>query len=259
MKSMEKPMRYTVKQLASLAAISVRTLHYYDEIGLLTPSFVAKNGYRYYEQKELLRLQQILFFRELEFPLEDIKRMLDRPGFSMVEALSDQKKLLQLKRKRIDGLIKSIDKTIVSMNNNHPLNGEELYDPFKDEDVKQYQEEVRQRWGNTDAYKQSMARVGKMTKKEMEKLKEDGKKHTQALADSMDKGASHPDVQALIAKSHAGVNFFYDCSLETFRNLGQMYVDDPRFTAYYEKFRPGLAAFMRDAIAYYCDHQQETA
>lgn len=252
-------MRYTVNQLAKLAAISVRTLHYYDEIGLLKPSFIAKNGYRYYEEKELVLLQQILFFRELEFPLEEIKRMLTRPDFSVVEALRDQKKLMQLKRNRIDGLIKTIEKTMKTMSEKKQIEGEELYDAFKDDEVKQYQDEVKQRWGNTEAYKQSMARVSKMTKKEMEKLKEDGKKHMQALADSMDKGITHPDVQALIAKSHEGVNFFYNCSLEMFRNLGNMYVEDPRFTATYDKYRPGLAVFVRDAIAYYCDTQKKKA
>lgn len=249
-------MPYTVHELAQLAGVSVRTLHYYDEIGLLTPSSIARNGYRHYEEKELIRLQQILFFRELEFSLEDIKRMLNRPDFSVVEALRDQKKLMKLKRDRLDKLINSIDRTIKRMNNNQKIQDEELYDAFKDDDVKQYQDEVKERWGNTDAYKQSMARVSKMTKKEMDKLKADGKAHTQAIADAMDKGIDHPDVQALIKKSHDGINFFYECSYEMFRNLGKMYVDDPRFSATYEKVRPGLAVFMRDAIAYYCDRHE---
>lgn len=248
-------MAYTVKQLARLSGVSVRTLHYYDEVGLLQPGRIERNGYRHYGEQELVKLQQILFFKELEFPLEDIKKIMAAPGFDVAHALRDQKQLLQMKRKRLDGLIKSIDKTITSMETNKTIADGELYDAFKDDDVKQYQDEVKARWGNSDAYKQSQARVSKMTKKEMEKMKADAKAHTQALADSMDKGVKHPDVQALIAKSHAGVNFFYDCSLEMFRRLGEMYVADPRFTAYYEKFRPGLAVFVRDAIAYYCDTQ----
>lgn len=246
-------MPYTVHQLAELASISVRTLHYYDEIGLLAPSSIAKNGYRHYEEKELVRLQQILFFRELDFPLEEIKHMLDRPEFRVMEALRDQKKLMQLKRQRLDGLIKSIDKTIMSITKNKKVDDEELYVAFKDDDVKQYQDEVKQRWGDTHAYKQSMAKVSKMTKQQMEKLKADGKAFTQELANAMDKGPQHPDIQGLIAKHHDGIKFFYDCPYDMYRNLGQMYVDDPRFTAYYEKFRAGLAVFMRDAIAHYCD------
>ncbi len=246
-------MVYTVQKLATLAGVSVRTLHYYDEIGLLKPAGVKKNGYRYYKEVQLLRLQQILFFRELEFPLEDIERIISSPHFDMESALRDQRKLIQMKKIRLDKLIKTIDKTITSMTNNQKMQDDELYDAFKDDDVKQYQDEVKERWGNTDAYAQSMKRVGKMTKAQMEKLKEDGKKHTQAIADAMDKGIESPEVQELIAQSHEGVNFFYDCTLEMFRNLGKMYVDDSRFTAYYEKFRKGLAVFVRDAIAYYCD------
>ncbi len=133
------------------------------------------------------------------------------------------------------------------------LKDNELYDAFKDDDVKQYQDEVKARWGNTEAYKQSTARVSKMTKAEMNKLKADGKAFTEELARSMDKPIDHPEVQTLIKKQHEGINFFYDCDYTMYRNLGQMYVTDPRFTAYYDKFRPGLAVFVRDAIAYYCD------
>lgn len=252
----QTPMSYTVHQLAKLASISVRTLHYYDEIELLNPSSVAKNGYRHYEDKELVRLQQILFFRELDFPLEEIKQMLNRPDFHIIEALRDQKKLMQLKRKRLDGLIQSIEKTIMTMQTNTPLQDEQLYDAFKDNDVKQYQEEVKQRWGDTDAYKQSMARVSKLTKQQMEEMKAAGNALTQKLADAMDKAPTNPDVQTLIAEHYKGIQFFYDCPLTMYRNLGQMYVDDPRFTAYYDNVRPGLAIFVRDAINHFC-HQRE--
>ena len=252
-------MAYTVHQLAKLAGVTPRTLRYYDRVGLLSPAHHGKNGYRYYGEKEMVRLQQILFFRELEFPLEDIKRMLGRPDFNVTDALRDQKKLMRLKRDRIDRLLTSIDKTIKTMTDDKHVNGEEMYDAFKDDDVKQYQEEVKQRWGGSDAYRQSMAKVGKMTKAEMDKLKEDGKKFTQTLADAMGKDVASPEVQALIAQHHEGINFFYECSPSMYRNLGQMYVDDPRFTAYYDKFRPGLAQFVRDAINVYCDRKERKA
>lgn len=247
-------MVYTIHQLAKLAGVSVRTLHHYDAIGLLKPSRLLANGYRQYEEPAWLRLQQILFFRELEFPLGDIKRILEAPSYSAMAALREQKKLLQLKQQRFKQLIQTIDQTIHTMSTQQPIQAEELYDVFKDNDVKQYQAEVQERWGNTAAYKQSQQRVSKLTKQQMEKLKADGKKHTQAIADAMSKGVSHPDVQALIAQSHQGVNFFYDCDYAMFRNLGKMYVEDPRFTAYYEKFAPGLALFMHQAIDYYCDY-----
>lgn len=245
---------YTVHGLAKLAGISARTLHYYDEIGLLKPIRLADNGYREYGEIELLRLQQILFFRELDFPLQEIKQILDSPDFLMVAALRDHKKMIRLKQKRLEGLIQTIDKTIKRMSKQQSMNDEELYDAFKDEDVKQYQAEAKDRWGNTDAYKTSMAKVFKMTKVEMDELKKKGIEHTKKLAAVMDRPVSSKEVQDLIAESYKGVNFFYDCPIEIFRNMGQMYVDDPRFTKYYDQHRPGLAVFVRDAIEYYCDH-----
>ncbi len=249
-------MPYTVHQLAKIAGITPRTLRYYDKVGLLSPADYGKNGYRYYGEKEMVRLQQILFFRELEFPLDDIRRMMARPDFDTVAALRDQKRLMRLKRERIDRLLDSLDNTIHHMSNDKKMDGEEMYDAFKDDDVRQYQDEVRARWGTTDAYKQSAAKVGKMTKAEMEKLKEDGKKFTQTLADAMGKDVASDEVQALISQHHQGIEFFYACPPATYRSLGQMYVDDPRFTAYYDKVRPGLAQFVRDAIAVYCDRKE---
>jgi len=131
----------------------------------------------------------------------------------------------------------------------------DLYNVLEDSDVNQYQAEVQSHWGNTNAYRESMQRVSKMTKEEMTQLKADGEKFTQTLADNMDKGFAHPNVQELIKKHHAGIEFFYKCPMEMYRNIGQMYIDDPRFTAYYNKYKPGLAIFMRDAINYFCDNQ----
>ncbi len=248
-------MGYTIQQLATLAGVSVRTLHHYDAIGLLKPSRLLSNGYRQYEEPELLRLQQILFFRELEFPLVEIKRIMHAPNYSAIAALQEQKRLLKHKQRRYDQLIQSLTKTIKSMQQQDQIQPEQLYDVWKDNDAKQYQEEVKDRWGNTEAYKQSQQRVSQLTKQQMEQLKADSKRHLQALADAMPKGIAHPDVQVLIANSHASVNFFYDCSLEMFRNLGKMYVEDPRFTATYDAYAPGLAQFVHEAIDYYCDHQ----
>jgi len=246
-------MPYTIKQLALLANISVRTLHYYDEVGLLKPQRT-KNGYRQYEKQELLKLQQILFFRELDFSLEEIIKIIEKPGFDIIEALNKHKPLIKLRQKRLEKLIKTINKTIKYMKKEQTIKDEELYDAFKDADIKQYQQEVKKRWGNTGAYKQGMYRVSKMTKVEMEKMKEDGKKFTQLLADSMDKDIHDESVQALIAEHYKGIQFFYDCPLEMYRNLGNMYVADPRFAAYYDKFRPGLSVFMQNAINVYCDN-----
>jgi len=222
-------MTYTVHQLAELANISVRTLHYYDEIGLLRPAFLAPNGYRYYEENELILLQQILFFRELEFPLKVIKHMLGQKDYNIQEGLRQQKKLLKMKQNRTQKLIQTIDKTLKRMQKNQKMKDQELYDAFEDKDMKQYQDEVKERWGNSDAYTQSMKRVSKMTKKEMEKLKAKGIELTQKIAESMNKGIADPEVQFLIKKHHEGINFFYECGYDMYKNLGSLYVNDKRF------------------------------
>jgi DNA-binding transcriptional MerR regulator len=245
-------MTYTIHKLALLAGISTRALRYYDQIELLQPSSVMRNGYRVYDQQSLLRLQQILFFKELEFPLNEIKKILDNPNFDQVGALKDQRCLLELKQKRLQGLVKTINTTIKHMTNRTMPLDAELYDAFADEEMKQYADEAKKRWGNTEAYKQSQERTKHLTKADIKKIKEDGNIFTQKIADAMPKGPKDSEVQVLIAEHYKGINFFYECSLEMYQNLGQMYVDDSRFTAYYEKFAPGLAVFMKDAITFYC-------
>lgn len=246
-------MSYTIKQLADLANISVRTLHHYDAIGLLAPARIKANNYREYDREQLQRLQQILFYKELDFSLHEIKQIIDSPQYDMLQALYQQKQLLEKKHAKTAQLLITITNTINAMTNNKPMPDHELYDPWQDEDVKNYQTEASNRWGDTKAYQQSMKRVKQMTKMEMKDFKVKQTKNTQAIADAMHKGITHPDVQQQIQQAHDNVNFFYDCSSEMFRGLGDMYITDPRFTAYYEKFRPGLAQFMHDAIEYYCD------
>jgi uncharacterized protein YjiS (DUF1127 family) len=160
---------------------------------------------------------------------------------------------MRLKRDRLDRLMQSIDTTIRRMSKQKKIDETELYDALRDDEVRAYESEVKARWGNTDAYKQSRARLAQMTKKQMADIKAAGTALTAEIAAAMDLGYTHPDVQALIAKHYASMQVFYDCSLTMYRNLGAMYVDDARFTAYYEKFRPGLAVFLRDAIAYFVD------
>lgn len=256
-------MSYTVHEVAALANISVRTLHYYDQIGLLAPESVRSNGYRLYGQPQMERLQQILFFRELEFSLEEIKDLLGSPRFNRAEALRDQRRLLELKKARLSKLIKTVTKTIDDMETEKPTKdetrqtgrGSDLYGSLSQSEIDAYKEEARQKWGHTEAYKQSRERTKHWTKEDYKRIGEEGQRHTQSIADLMDKGIDDPEVQAKIAQSRQNISVFYDCSLEMFRNLGQMYVDDPRFTAHYEKFRTGLAVFMRDAIALYCDNE----
>lgn len=249
-------MVYTVNQLAKLAGVSVRTLHHYDYIGLLKPTYVKENRYRYYGDKELMMLQQILFFRELDFPLEQIKKMLQAPRFNMLAALGDQQKLIHLKKKRLEQLLITISNTMNSLQNNTKINDTELYEGFSEKQMEEYKEEAKKRWGETNAYKQSMERTKDWTNNDYKRIAEEGKKFTQKLADAMDKDIKSPEVQALVAEHRKGIEVFYDCSDEMHRNLGVLYITDPRFKKYYEDVKPGLAQWLHDAILYYCDQSK---
>lgn len=243
-------MVYTVKQLATLAGISIRTLHYYDDIGLLKPSFVRQNGYRVYEEKELVKLQQILLFRELAFPLEQIKEMIYAKKFDMKAALRDQRKMLVMKKNRIYKLLSVVD---AQLKGGEHMANQHSFGVFTDTTMEEFKEEARKRWGNTDAYKQSAERTKHWTKADYDRIAEEGTKFTEALSKLMDRGIADEKVQQMIEKHYQGIRVFYDCPIEMYRNLGAMYVEDPRFRAYYEKFRKGMAEFMKNAIAYYCD------
>ncbi len=247
---------YTVQKLAILAGVSVRTLHHYDEIGLLKPARVERNGYRFYTEPELLKLQQILFFRELDFPLSDIQRILSNPKFDMTKALEEQKSEIEKKKKRLTSLMMTIDKTIKKIKKEITMQDEELYNSFKEHEAK-YEDEVKEKWGNTDAYKQSKERMAKMSKDDIINLKKGADIFMQEVVANMKFGPTSPEFQKLVDSSYNNLRTFYEPNLEMFRGLANMYVDDPRFTAYYEKYAPGLAVFMRDAMLFYCDQRSK--
>jgi len=246
-------MEYSINKLAKLAGVSVRALHYYDQIGLLKPLRVADNRYRWYGEKEMMRLQQIFFFRELDFPLLEIKRILDAPNFKIAIALADQRRLIELKRKRLARLVKTIDKTIGKINNKTIMDDKELYNGFSQEEMKKFEAEAKQRWGNTDAYKQSTARVAKMSKEDMAKIQSESDSLMKETAANMAKGPNSPEIQKLIARRYNNLRHFYKPNLEMYRGLGQAYVDDEHFAKYFNRYSPNLAKFMHDAIVVFCD------
>jgi DNA-binding transcriptional MerR regulator len=249
-------MTYTVQQLAMLAGVSVRTLHHYDEIGLLVPARTQSNGYRQYGEEELLRLQQIMFFREIEISLQDITLILDNPKFDTLAALADHRSLIESKRRRMGDLIRTIDKTINKIQKEKNMEDKDLYEGFSKEESEAYAKEAKERWGNTEAYKQSQERYGKMTDDEKRAIQEAGDLLLKEIVLNMDKGADSDEVQALIARHYDGLRAFYEPGLEMYRGLGSMYVDDSRFAAFFEKYHPDLPMFMRGAMHAYCDGQE---
>ena len=245
-------MTYTVQQLATLAGVTTRTLHHYDEIGLLKAARKS-NGYRQYGEAELLKLQQIMFFRELEFPLKDIGKILNEPTFDITTALSDHRKLIEIKRRRMDDLLKTIDKTLNKIKCKKTMEDTELYDGFSKEEAEAYAKEAKERWGTTEAYKQSKERTAKMSKEDMRRIQEAGDLLLKEIVKNMDRAPDSPQVQALIAKHYDGLRAFYEPGIAMYRGLGTMYVEDERFGVFFKKYHEDLPAFMRDAMHAYCD------
>ncbi|MCA9390419.1 MerR family transcriptional regulator [candidate division WWE3 bacterium] len=244
--------QYSVNQLAKLAGISVRTLHYYDNIGLLSPAYIADNGYRNYGEKELLQLQQILFYRELQFSLSEIKKMVSADQYDQTTALREQRALLVLQRNRLDTIIETITKSINSQKGGTQMTEEELFNGLSQEKINEYKEEAKQRWGNTDAYRQSQERMKNWRKEDIARITQQGEAILADLKKFTDNSVESDEVQNLIADYHQHMNNFYDCSLEMFRGLGAMYVQDERFAQYY-KDRDIDPTFMKQAMDYYCD------
>lgn len=242
----------TVSQVAALAGVTVRTLHHYDAIGLLSPSARSDAAYRLYAQEDLERLQEILYFRELGVPLGDIATLLSGGALDRRAALELQRDLLMDKAARLGALIASLERAIDAESKGTQMSTDEMFGAFGDFDPAEYEDEVQERWGDTDAYKESARRTARYTKADWERFKAESEASTLALAEALDAGIPADDPRAMDAAERARLlidTWFYPCSREMHLALGDMYIADPRFTATYEKIRPGLARYVRDAIA----------
>lgn len=245
---------YTVRQLANMAGVTVRTLHHYDQIGLLRPPLRSSAGYRLYDKDDLLRLQQILFYRELDFALQDIQDVLDDPAFDQVAALRDHRSRLLARAKRLNTLIDTIDRTIIELTEeNMTLSDKDLYEGFDKETAARYQREARERY-DPQLVQESERRIKKMSKQEWTDTKAEGGEIARLLAECMTAGPDDAQVQALIAKHHAWIERFYPASAEVYTGLAQLYVENDEFRAFYDRFAPGLADFMRAAMTHYAEH-----
>lgn len=242
-----------VKEVADLVGISVRTLHHYDEIGLLVPDGVTEAGYRQYSDENLEMLQQILFFRELDFPLKRIKEIVGSAEFDRLEALELHRKMLLEKRRRIDRMIETIDRTIRHEKGEIEMSNKEKFAGF-DFSRNPYEQEARERWGD-EAVDRSNARVGNLTRDQQQAMSERMSEIYSKLAQLRHDSPASAESQAAIGEWYDLLNELGDYSPEVFKNLGQMYVEDARFTRNIDQFGEGLAAFMRDAMAVYADNR----
>jgi DNA-binding transcriptional MerR regulator len=248
-------MAYTIKEIADLAGVSTRTLRYYDEIGLLPPASTGDNGYRYYDVDSLLRLQQILFFRELGMPLSDIQLIMTRPDFNLLGALQRHRVALQKRARRLEKLIHTVDRTITTIKGEEIMSAEEYFEGF---DESQYEEEARERWGDTPQYAESQRKWASYSPDQKEAIKEEGGRLTTSMVGGPEASPDDPQVQAAVGEYYDYINkYFYTCDLEFLRNLSDMWVQDARFAVNYERVREGGAEFVRKAVHIYCDEHKE--
>lgn len=244
---------HTVKTVAAMAGVTIRTLHHYDRIGLLTPAATSPAGYRLYDDKDLARLQQILFFRELGFGLAEIATLISHPDFDRRQALIEHRRVLVAQRERLADLIASLDRTVEAIERGTSMDAQAMFDGFDSAQMEAYRREARERWG-AELVDESHRRVAHDTKADWAALAAERDDISRQLAGLMDRDPADPAVQAQIDRHFRTIDGrFYDCSAEVYRGLGELYVDDARFSATYEVVRPGLARFMREAMRVYSD------
>jgi DNA-binding transcriptional MerR regulator len=238
----------TVGEVSALAGVTVRTLHHYDERGLLSPSGRTESGYRLYSERDLERLQEILGWRVLGFSLSGIGELLDDPGYDRLSALREQRELVSAELGRLAGLARALDRAIASAEHEDRQREETMFHGF---DPSQYEDEARERWGHTDAYKESARRAASYGEEQWCEIKAQAHEIERMFAELKRAGEPADGEPARAAAERARLHidhWFYPCSHELHRALGEMYVADPRFAAHYEQVEPGLADYVRGAI-----------
>jgi DNA-binding transcriptional MerR regulator len=242
---------YSVGRVADLSGVTIRTLHHYDEIGLLSPGGRSDAGYRVYEHSDLERLQRILFYRELGFTLKEISTIIDDPNTDAMGHLRRQRGLLVARIERLDAMVDAIDYEMEAKTMDIKLTPEERFEVFGEFRPEDHAEEAERRWGETEAYKESNRRVSKYTKEDWLKLKAEGEEVEARLAAAFGDNLA-PDSEEAMAGAEAHrqhiSRWFYECTYEIHRGLAETYVSDERFRSHYEDRAPGLASFVRDAV-----------
>jgi DNA-binding transcriptional MerR regulator len=240
---------YSVKKVAELSGVSVRTLHHYDEIGLLPPSTRTGSGYRRHARSDLLRLQEILAWRQLGFSLRETRSLLDDPGYDRGAALRRQRQLALAERKSLRAMIAALDAAIAALEAGTPMEEETMFEGF---DPDPYAEETQRRYGGTSRYAESKRRTAGYGEAEWKRLEEEADEIARAFAGLRTSGARPDGAEALAAaERHRRFisRWFYDCPPPLHRGLGELYVADGRFRASWDRHGMGLAEFVRDAVA----------
>ncbi|ARP70858.1 MerR family transcriptional regulator [Streptomyces pluripotens] len=256
-------MSYSVGQVAGFAGVTVRTLHHYDEIGLLVPGERTYAGHRRYNDADLDRLQQILFYRELGFPLDEVAVLLDdlETGRGDPSAhLRRQHELLTARIEKLQKMAAAVEHAMEARKMGINLTPEERFEVFGDQDPfnEEYAEEAEQRWGDTEAWTESQRRTTRYSKEDWKRIKAESdawnERYVALVAAGEPAGSEAATDLAEEHRQHIS-RWFYECPYEMHRCLGEMYVSDERFTAYYDAMRPGLAEHLRDAILINADRR----
>ena len=239
-------MKMLIKEFADFTGVSVRTLHYYDEIGLLKPSCVdIRSGYRYYDDKALLRMQEILFYRELDFSLKSIRTILSSPNYDKTKALQEQKHLLQLKKERLERLIDAIDGA---------QKGENIVKTFDNTEFEKYKAQAKERWGNTDAYKEYEQKTTGQSQEQIQSTGDGLMDIFREFGAIRHLSPADPQAQALVAKLQGYITeHYYNCTKQILFGLGQMYAAGDEMNENIDKAGgAGTGAFAKEAITIYC-------
>ncbi len=253
-------MRYSVSDVSRMAGVTVRTLHHYDDIGLLRPSGRSAAGYREYDARDLERLQEVLFYRELGFGLEQITGLVDIPTFNRAQILGRQRQLIEEQIERLQSMVGAVEAALKALEEGRTMTQEEMFgtlnkaemvEVFGDFDPTQHENEVRERWGETESYAESSKRTARYTKDDWKQMGEESEAINQRLADLFAAGSDPEAEESMDAAEQHRLHidrWFYPCSHEMHAGLGEMYVVDPRFTKFWDDLRPGLAVFVRDSF-----------
>jgi DNA-binding transcriptional MerR regulator len=241
---------FTVKQLSKLAGVTPRTLHHYDAIGLLKPSHVGDNGYRYYGEESLLRLQQILFYRELGIPLEDVKKIMGRRDFDVLGALQSHKEALKKQVTRLNRLIATVDNTIGHLKGNHSMSNKAYFEGFSEEQQEKYAAEAEQMY-DPETVRESNRKWKAYSAAKKEAILAEGKAIYMDMIAAMSKGAVSREVQGIVERWRKHMDYFWTPRLDQLLPLVDGYNADPRFKANFDKMHPRLAEFFREAVKVY--------
>jgi DNA-binding transcriptional MerR regulator len=247
---------FTVKQLSKIAGITPRTLHYYDEIGLLKPSRVGDNGYRYYGEEALLRLQQILLYRELDMPLDNVKEIMGRRDFDVQSALENHKAELRKRIAKMERLIDTVDQTILHLKGKKEMSQRQFFEAFSDEKQAEYEKEAMRMY-DPAIVKASNKKWKGYTAAEKQRIGEEGNAVYESFLLAMPKGAASPEAQASVEGWRRHMEYFWSPNDEQLLGLADLYNDDQRFKANFDKIDPNLAGFVREAVKVYVNARKK--